>query len=67
MPRVTIGDQIRRLRQRRGLSQPALAQLAGLSRIYIAKIEAGERTSPSFPTLERVARALRVRLVVDLR
>jgi transcriptional regulator with XRE-family HTH domain len=50
----------------RGLTQEALAAKAGLSRIYIAKLEAGERASPSFPVLERIARALGATLSVEL-
>jgi len=59
--------QIRRLRLRRGLTQAELARRAGLSWIYIAKLEGGDRVSPSLPALERIARALGVRLRVELK
>jgi transcriptional regulator with XRE-family HTH domain len=62
---TTLGRRIRQLRRRRGLSQAALAAAAGLSRIYVAKLEAGER-APSLRALARIARALGVRLWVDL-
>jgi HTH-type transcriptional regulator/antitoxin HipB len=66
MPWRALGHQIRRLRMERGLTQEELARRAGLSRIYIAKLEAGDRVSPSFPALERIARALRGRLRIEL-
>ena len=63
---MTIGKQIRQRRRRRGLTQAELAHRAGLSWIYVAKLEAGDRRSPSFPALERIARALGAKLRVDL-
>jgi transcriptional regulator with XRE-family HTH domain len=66
MASARLGEQIRRLRTREGLSQQALADRAGLSRIYIAKLEAGERISPSLPVLERIAKALGARVLVTL-
>ena len=61
-----IGQLIRELRTRQGLSQERLAQKARLSRIYIAKLEAGERGSPSIPALQRIAGALGAKLKIDL-
>ena len=58
-----LGRQLRVRRQAQGLSQAALATKAGVSRIFVEKIEAGART-PSWGTLERLARALGCR--VDL-
>jgi len=43
-----------------------LAERTGLSTIYIRKLEAGERTSPSFVALERLAQVLNATLRVDL-
>ncbi len=62
----SLGVQIKRLREQRGLSQQGLAKAARLSRIYIAKLEAGERVSPSMPALERIAKALGVKVRVTL-
>lgn len=59
----SLGARIKRTREQRGLTQVGLAKKAGLSRIYIAKLEGGERKSPSLPTLERLAKALGVTLV----
>jgi len=61
-----VGRLIRELRTRQGISQERLAQKARLSRIYIAKLEAGERASPSLPALQRIARALGAKLKIDL-
>jgi len=61
-----VGKLIRELRTRQGISQERLAQKARLSRIYIAKLEAGERASPSLPALQRIADALGAKLKIDL-
>jgi len=66
MPNHTLSTQIRQLRNRRQLTQTELARRARLSWIYIAKLEAGDRPSPSLPALERIARALGARLRVEL-
>jgi len=67
MSRRDLGATIRRLREAAGLTQDELGQRARLSRIYVQKLELGERESPSFPALERIARALNAALVVDLK
>ena len=56
--------RLRKLRQARDLSQAALAERAELSREYVNKIEAG-RYDPPLSTLNRLAKALRVK-VTDL-
>ncbi len=67
MPRRTLGKRIRQLREQRGLSRQELAEATGLSAVYLKKLEAGDRESPSLPALEKIARALHVRLYVELR
>ena len=54
-----VGQRLRDLRQRRGLTQRALAQACDLSANAIGLIERGE-TSPSVSTLHRLALALEV-------
>lgn len=61
-----LGARIKKYREDRGLTQAALAERAHLSRIYIQKLEAGDKGNPSFVALERIARALQLRLMVDL-
>ena len=61
-----LGEQIRELRQWRRLTQADLAQEARLSLIYVKKLEAGDRRSPSFPALARIAQALDATLHVEL-
>ncbi len=67
MPSLTaLGREIKRRREARGLTQPALAKRAGIAVSYLAKLEGGERLSPSFPTVVRLARALGCRAAVLL-
>jgi DNA-binding XRE family transcriptional regulator len=40
---VTFGKRVRELRLQQGLTQEALAKLAGIDRTYLAQIEAGKR------------------------
>ena len=65
MASQAFGTQIREWRLRRGLTQAALAQRAGLSWIFIAKVEGGAR-APSWVTLERIARVLKVTVRIEL-
>ncbi len=55
---TALGREIKRRREARGLTQPALAKRAGIAVSYLAKLEGGARLSPSFPTVARLARAL---------
>lgn len=56
-----IGDQIRRLRKERGLSQEGLAWKVGMHYTYIGAIERGEKNW-SVGTLSRIADGLDVRI-----
>jgi len=58
--RKTFGDNMRSLRKQKGLSQEALADLAGLHRTYIGSIERGEQNI-SLDNINKIAKALRVK------
>ena len=50
--------EIKRLRQKVGISQTALAKKAGVSQAHIAKIESG-KVDPRFSTVERILQCLK--------
>ena len=54
-----FGAQLQRLRTNRDLTQEQLAVKAGLSRVYVAKLELGQH-DPALSTLVRLAKVLRV-------
>lgn len=51
-----FGEVIKRERESKGLSQERLAQLAGLDRTHVQRLELG-KYSPTLETIEKVARA----------
>lgn len=55
-----IGDNIRKQRQKIGLSQEALADVAGLHRTYLGGVERGERNI-SILNLAKIASALKIK------
>ena len=57
--RFLAARHIRKLREAKGLSQEALADIAGLHRTYISSVERGEKNF-TVDTLERLAEALSV-------
>jgi transcriptional regulator with XRE-family HTH domain len=60
--RAIVGDNVRRLRKQRGLTQEQLAFEARLDLTYIGGIERGRR-NPSVLVLARIADALDTELV----
>jgi len=52
-------DEVRRIRNERGLSQRRLAELAGVNKVTLVHIETG-KSSPNVETLEKLAAALEV-------
>lgn len=58
---TTIGDRLREIRQKRGLSQNALAVKAELHPSSVSRIECG-RHEPTLDTLRALAAVLRVKL-----
>lgn len=56
-----IGERVRNLREKAGLSGNAFAKLAGVSQPYLWEIENG-KTEPSITSLEKISRALGISL-----
>ena len=56
-----FGRQVRRLRDRRGLTQEQLANRSGIHVSYLSGIERGTR-NPSLLSIRRLAKALGVRV-----
>jgi transcriptional regulator with XRE-family HTH domain len=60
-PKERLAMRLKRLREAKGLSQTALAEKAGISRGYLARLEAAKQ-DPTLSVIERLAKALRVPL-----
>jgi len=58
----TIGDNIKKYRNKLGISQDALSKRANLAFHTIAKIEAGSTPDPRIETVKKIADALSVTL-----
>lgn len=54
--------KLTRLRKQRGLTLLALAKRIGTSEAYVHMLESGVRTNPSLRTLEKLAKALKVKV-----
>lgn len=61
---VAFGERVRQIRKEKGLSQEALADLAGIDRSYIGHIERGDQNI-TLTKIHQIADALGV-LVTDL-
>ena len=59
--KVKFGENVKKLRLEKGLSQEAFAHLADLDRTYIPSIEKGER-NVSIIVIEKIATALNVEI-----
>ncbi len=53
-----VGENIRKLRQKKGMSQDRLSKEADLALNTIVKIKTGENPNPTLETLEKIAKAL---------
>lgn len=56
----TIGKNIKRLRQVKGISQDKLSKLADLSLQTIVKMELDDKPNPTIETVQKIAKALDV-------
>jgi transcriptional regulator with XRE-family HTH domain len=57
---MKIAKNVKRLREKRGLTQEALAVKVDIHRVHLARIESAVRT-PSVEMLEKLAKALKVK------
>ena len=60
---MTVGENIRRIRQERGLTLKQLGEMVGVSEAYIRAYESGRR-NPKLKSLETLAQALAVNVEV---
>ncbi|MDD4995069.1 MAG: helix-turn-helix transcriptional regulator [Patescibacteria group bacterium] len=58
----TISKNIRKLREQKGISQDRLSKLANISLNTIAKLELDETQNPTIETLQKIAKALDVKV-----
>lgn len=69
MSLIPTGEELRRMRVRRGLTQSELARLAGVSQSLVARLEAGS-VDPRVSTLEKILKVLTnvpsVRIAADI-
>ncbi|MEI6631549.1 MAG: helix-turn-helix transcriptional regulator [bacterium] len=57
-----IGKNIKKIRQKKGLSQEKLARLTEISLNTLTKIESGFTKRPSFQTIAKIAKVLEISL-----
>ena len=55
---MNIGETIKDIRKRKGLSQQKLSALSGISQTYLSQIEKGDRQSPTIDVLHKISEAL---------
>lgn len=59
--KILVGQRVKELRNKLGISQEELADLAGLDRTYITSVERGKRNI-SIMNIEKLSIALKVSL-----
>lgn len=67
LEKLRIAHALIKLREKRGLTQTALARRMGVSQPFIAKLESGESKNYNLETLVKVATALNSELEVRFR
>lgn len=58
----TIGKKIKKYREKIGISQDRLSKLADISANTVAKLEIDESPNPTIETLQKIAKALKVKV-----
>lgn len=56
----SVSENIRKLRQKKGISQDRLSKEADIALNTVVKIETGESPNPTVETLEKIVKALGV-------
>jgi transcriptional regulator with XRE-family HTH domain len=59
MPSTGLGGALRKLRERRTLSQRELAELSDVDNAYIYRLEIGEKSNPTPEVMSKLLRALK--------
>jgi transcriptional regulator with XRE-family HTH domain len=59
---MKIGENIKKIRKKRELSQDKLSKLADVTHTTLAKIESGKNDNPTIKTLIKIAKALNVKI-----
>ncbi len=62
---TSIGDNIRKYRRKKNLTQKQLGELLELSNTYLSDIE-NNRTNPSIKTLKKLAKAMEISYILLL-
>lgn len=57
-----IGKNLKKLREQKGISQDRLSKLADISSNTVAKLELDDSPNPTIETLQKIAKALGVRV-----
>lgn len=57
-----IGKNIKKLREKMGISQDKLSKLADISSNTVAKLELEDSPNPTIETLQKIAKALNVKV-----
>lgn len=57
-----IGKNIKNLREKQGISQDRLSKLADISSNTVAKLELDDSPNPTIETLQKIAKALNVKV-----
>jgi len=57
---VPMNGKLRKVRERKGLTQVELCKRAKLNQGYLSMLESGEKKAPSIAVLKRLAKALGV-------